>query len=149
MARRRILVALPVFLFGSAALLGAAESPQSSLSGKLTGSTSRDWLKERESVFMGDGRCHAGERWRFAANGVLKVRRCVNERWVVSRHRWHVADDSGKSVLQIVPALSESGRRVLLSDDGKSLTLRRMPNRKIAGISDIELRLATGDAPDF
>ena len=60
----------------------------------------------------------------------------------MSTHRWRIEDRAGKPVLAVAPPVSESGRRVLLTDDGSRLFLRRMPGTKTGGVETVELRLA-------
>lgn len=116
---------------------------------RLAGTGTRDWIKVRESVFMGDGRCQAGERWRFAASGVLKVRRCIDGQWRISTHRWTLAKDGGIAFKLVANPLVESGRRVLFRDNANTLILRQMPDEKRRAIEDSQMRVATGATPAF
>ena len=116
---------------------------------KLAGTGMRDWIKVRESVFMGDGRCQTGERWRFAASGVLTVRRCIDGQWRISTHSWTLAKDGGVAFKLVANPLVESGRRVLFRDGASTLILRRMPDQKRRAVEDSELRAATGATPAF
>lgn len=112
------------------------------LTRRLTG----DWIKVRESVFMGDARCRQGERWRFAADGTLVVRRCVDEAWRVTRHRWRLEPDGQiDHRLGVSPVLPEAGRRVLFR--GGQLVLRQMPASRAMAVQDVVLRAAAGRPP--
>lgn len=135
---------------GSQGLLAGPSVTGTAIDERLTGGQSKDWLKVRESVFMGSGGCKSGERWRFAQPDVLRIRRCIDGRWVVSQHRWRpIADAVGKTVLIIHPSVPESGRRILFSDDGRTAYLRLMPGTKTSGFSDTALQASAGSAPAF
>jgi hypothetical protein len=123
---------------------------EEAIASKLAGDERRDWIKVRESVFMGGSKCQAGERWRFTRQGTLTVRTCRQERWQVSTHRWRLEPDGSLDYrLVISPALQVNGRRIRFRGVDQFLILRRMPNAKTTAVHDVELRRASGPAPVF
>jgi len=142
MARGAVIPILTLLAATSSVQAQRASPTEAPLASRLVGPGSQDFIKTREYVFMGGDRCQSGERWRFASDGSLKVRICAGNTWSVSTHRWRIEDRAGKPVLAVAPPVSESGRRVLLTDDGSRLFLRRMPGTKTGGVETVELRLA-------
>lgn len=117
---------------------------------KLAGAQTRDWIKVRETVFMGGSKCQAGERWRFGRDGKLQIRTCVQERWRVSTHNWELQPDGSLDYRLIIsPMLADSGRRVRFRNEDQMLILRKMPGEKTLGVQDLELRRAPGSPPAF
>src|ERR1022692_3898369 len=83
----------------------AAQNEVRDLERKLAGDREHTWVFARMEVIMGgDGRCKAGETWRFGSNHDVQIRKCQNERLVVSNWRWSVAEESSlDTVLTIGP----------------------------------------------
>lgn len=141
-ALRTLALLLVLTASAGAQTTSGALPTQDDLARRLAG----DWIKAREAVFTGGGRCRQGERWRFLADGTLVVRRCVNEAWRVTRHRWHLEPDGQIDFrLGVMPALPETGRRVLFRSG--QLVLRQMPASRTIAVEDVVLRTAAGRPP--
>src|SRR4051812_43305472 len=92
----------------AAPVLAQPGSARAEVEQRLAGSNGRDWIRSREVLFMGDGKCQSGERWRFSRDGTLKIRTCTQQQWRVSAHRWKLEPDGALDYkLLITPAVTE------------------------------------------
>jgi hypothetical protein len=106
---------------------------------RLTGGNSKQWVRDRIEIFMGNKRkCTQGEKWKFFKTGTVSVTKCIKGQWVQEPAKsWSVAA-SGLDLT--LTAGSESYTLILPPDKPREMTLRKKSPRIATQTVDLVFR---------
>lgn len=117
-----------------------AEAGDDSITNRLTGGSSREWVYKRIVRMMGPGdACSSGETYTFSSDHVVAITECTGGHIVVARRKWSTATNADGDIVLSIDGMPA---QILLFKDDKGshfIHLRTPSDSPTTAVIDKEL----------